>query len=503
VGGTPELRKQTRDRLQGSLDATQPDIVFGHSLGSLICYDLFTQNPDAVKGRVFVSFGSQINNGFVRGVFAGGVRPLPPEAFWVHLYNPDDWMFTAEFGADMPDAANFRQYLVPFDEGWIGSHTDMHRYLNDPAAPDAWLVVHDWFAAPAVAGRVRSLALGAPAPVPLPPRNERRALLIGVNKYAAANIPTLEGCVNDVFLVSAALQENGVAPEEIRVVLDERATSDGIRERLGWLFDDVRDDDVRLLYFSGHGAILPVYNAEGEPDRLLDALVPADFDGSTARAITDRDLAPYYEQLPRKARLILAFDCCRSPAGAATGGAARGIELPDDIRHRMLRWNADEQMWQLRDFPPLLPGTPPADGPDWRVQFSGKRNCSERLGRSVVRRTLPDAAYDELRAKSEWGGPYLPVIIEACAEEESAAEYLHGTVSYGAFSYAFCQTLRTARIDRKQPSFEELVRSTRRKMHRLGYPQTPEILGPKEVLRQPIPLVPPPGRRTRNAAKPP
>lgn len=96
------------------------------------------------------------------------------------------------------------------------------------------------------------------------------------------------------------------------IVLDDRATVDGLRERLEWLFDDVRDGDVRFLYFSGHGVRLPAYNSRGEPDRLIEALVPHDFDGTRTMALTDRDPASYYHRLPPEARLIMAFDCCHS-----------------------------------------------------------------------------------------------------------------------------------------------------------------------------------------------
>ena len=242
-------------------------------------------------------------------------------------------------------------------------------------------------------------------------------------------------------LVSAALQENGFRPEDILVVLDDRATAEGIHERLDWLFDDVGKGDARLLYFSGHGVLLPVYNVNGEPDRLLDTLVPHDFDGTVTKSITDRNLSIYYEKLPLDSHLIMAFDCCRSPATARSlsPGITRQLDLPDDIRHRMLRWNADEQMWQLRDFPPIIPGDAGSSASDSAQAYSGKQNCIERLGRSVVRRVLSDSEFDKLRKQTNWKGPYLPVIIEACKEEETAAEYLHGQVSYGAFTFALCQ----------------------------------------------------------------
>jgi hypothetical protein len=74
-------------------------------------------------------------------------------------------------------------------------------------------------------------------------------------------------------------------------------------------------------------------------------------------------------------------------------------------------------------------------------------------------------------------------------------------VSYGAFTFAFCQALRKAREEKLEPTFNGLVKLTLEKIHRLGYRQTPEILGPAEVIGKPMPLVPKPGRRASKKTK--
>ena len=87
-------------------------------IGSLITYDAFVEpeGRDALQGKVFVSFGSQIGNVFVRGsVFAGRVEPLESAAHWFHLFNPNDHVFTAplDFGA-FQTAENFSQVVTRF-----------------------------------------------------------------------------------------------------------------------------------------------------------------------------------------------------------------------------------------------------------------------------------------------------------------------------------------------------------------------------------------------------
>ena len=110
-------------------------------------------------------------------------------------------------------------------------------------------------------------------------------------------------------------------------------------------------DDQLLLFYSGHGAQLPAYNAKERVDHVDECLVPWDFDWSEAHAITDKQFVNLYSQLPYAAQFVAIFDCCHSGGMTRDGSyKARGITPPDDIRHRMLKWNPDEQMWEERDW---------------------------------------------------------------------------------------------------------------------------------------------------------
>ncbi len=53
-------------------------------------------------------------------------------------------------------------------------------------------------------------------------------------------------------------------------------------------------------------------------------------------------------------------------------------------------------------------------------------------------------------------GPYLPLILEACGEDESSYEYKHGVTSFGAFTFALSKILRTE----KNITFDALVKRT-------------------------------------------
>jgi hypothetical protein len=207
-----ELRENLRDLILKKMRSNSYDVVLAHSLGSLICYDTFVRNADEIEGKVFVSFGSQIGNPAVRDVFAGRIQALATHR-WYHLFNPDDRVLTRalEIAAD-----NFQQVIEQFDiPNDVLNHSATGYLSHANTIATVW---RDVVGAPeprAFESAVRGVATATAKP-------RRRALLIGINNYPdPAN--RLEGCVNDVFLMSSVLQESGFKPDEIRIVLDERS----------------------------------------------------------------------------------------------------------------------------------------------------------------------------------------------------------------------------------------------------------------------------------------
>jgi len=480
------LRERLRTRVLDAVATRRPDVVCAHSLGSLVCYDAFQRSPRALTDRTFVTLGSQIGNPFVRDCFAGRIEPLEHARIWYHLYNPDDHVFTAELRVQ---AQNFVEIQAKFDKPNDLLNHDPVWYFNHASTQNrVWLDLSGARPARTVTRDVRtSLALS--------PRPGRRALLVGINAYPnPAN--RLEGCVNDVFLMSAVLQECGFQPEDIRVVLDERATTANILERFHWLLDDVADGNERVLFYSGHGAQIPAYGGRQEIDHLNECLVPYDFDWSPEHAITDKQFVAFYSQLPYESHFAAIFDCCHSGGLTREGGLRpRGIDPPDDIRHRALRWNLGLEMWEERPLP-----SPNRSLAQSRVgtKYLGKTGATYRIGRAVALRGLPNRVYDrECRALGH-KGPYLPIIIEACQEQELSYEYRDGATSYGAFTYSLAKELRRSRQAGRNPSFRTLVRMTTERLHALKYEQTPALVGPDALLRESVPWVGPPARRRAN-----
>ena len=487
-----KLRTSARDAVLARLQAGSYDVVCGHSLGSLICYDTFLRNAAAIQGKTFVSLGSQIGNPCVRDAFAGRLEALAGAKRWFHLFNPNDHVLTAGIRLS---ADNYSEVGTAFDIPNDVLNHDASHYLAHPNTRDTvWQTL--------AGGRVeRALSRGLSAFRKASAKPTRRALLIGINDYPdPAN--RLEGCVNDVFLMSSVLQECGFDAEDIRVVLDQRATAAGILDRLQWLLDGVQGGDERVLFYSGHGAQIPAYGVSDEVDHLDECLVPYDFDWTPQRAITDKQFLDLYSQLPYDSYFAAIFDCCHSGGMSREGSRrVRGITPPDDIRHRALKWNAALQMWEERALD--SPNRSLEKDKDAGTAYLGSSGASYRLGRAVGLRSLPQKDYDRLRKALGHYGPYLPVIMEACQENQLSYEYRHGVQSFGAFTYSLAQTLRSSRATRKNPSFTELVTAVSARLKQLKYEQTPCLLGPQQIVKMPVPWgsQPVPGKRKKPRAR--
>lgn len=469
------LREKARTLILNKMQAGDYGVICAHSLGSLLCYDTFLRNPKAINGKYFVSLGSQIGNPCVRDTFAGRIEPLDQVKRWFHLYNPEDHVLTADLHMA---GGNFEEIGTQFDIPNDSLNHDATWYLSHQhTRSTVWREISAIKISKAFTRGLQQFQAHNAKP-------KRRALLVGINDYPD---PTnrLDGCVNDVYLMSAVLQECGFAPEDIRVVLNERATADAMTDRLHWLLDDVRSGDERLFFYSGHGAQMPVYGPSDEVDHMNECLVPYDFDWTPQHALTDKQFVNFYSQLPYDCYFAAIFDCCHAGGMTRDGGhKIRGIAPPDDIRHRSLRWNVEVQMWEDR---PLVQVNPSLRDSKQGRKYVGVNGTTLRIGRAMPLRTLPNNQYDKVRHELKHSGPYLPVILEACQEGQLSYEYRHGAQSYGAFTFSLAETLRADRRRKRNPSFLQLKEGIEDRLQQLHYDQRPDLVGATKVLRQQVP----------------
>src|ERR1700722_10344434 len=148
-----------------------------------------------------------------------------------------------------------------------------------------------------------------------------RALLVGINNYPSPN--QLDGCINDVndmsdFLVASC----SFAPDDIRLLVDERATAQNIQDRLGWLLTGISAGDRVYFHYSGHGAQVASRNPQGQTDQMEEVICPVDFNFDDQNTwITDQDFLRIFGSIPAGVEFVWVSDSCYS------GGLIRGIQI--------------------------------------------------------------------------------------------------------------------------------------------------------------------------------
>ncbi len=260
----------------------------------------------------------------------------------------------------------------------------------------------------------------------------KRALVVGINAYR--DVPSLRGCVNDTTNIRLALKElAGFGNDDIRLLVDARASRSAIEHRLSWLVEGAKPGDLLVLHFAGHGSQVRDRDEQDElSDQLDEILCPWDMDWN-GTFITD-DYLERELKVPPGVTLEVVLDCCNSGDGSVELGfaAAASSGASPDRRPRFVQ--------------------PPPD------------IVSRHEGDALPRR--------ELFSKRE---PSRMVLWSACAAAQTAADASIDGTPNGAFTFYFCKHLRETqgRISRS-----ELLGRVRASLAQAGYAQVPELAAP-------------------------
>jgi hypothetical protein len=144
----------------------------------------------------------------------------------------------------------------------------------------------------------------------------------------------------------------------------------------------------------------------------------------------------------------------------------------------MQQWDRKSRHWEPRQLKPVLPGF---DAQEQQI-YAGSNGCTYKLGRAVPLRKVSKEKFRELTRLREHEGPFLPVVMEACREDQQSFEYAEGAVTQGAFTFALVEAFKEPEV----LSFRELERSVAKRLKDLGIDQQPQIVGPKQRLDGPI-----------------
>lgn len=139
---------------------------------------------------------------------------------------------------------------------------------------------------------------------------KKYALLVGLNKYALPNAD-LNGCVNDVNAMWEMLVNRyGFEADNIRTLIDERATKQAILERIHWLTEVASEGDILLYHHSGHGSHLRDRSGDELLDHEDECLISYDHDWDDP--LLDDEIAKAFKKIPEGARLVFVCDTCLS-----------------------------------------------------------------------------------------------------------------------------------------------------------------------------------------------
>ena len=161
----------------------------------------------------------------------------------------------------------------------------------------------------------------------------KKALLVGINKFANYAQFTLNGCVNDAKDMAALYKDLlSFKPSEMTVLTDAQATKANIMAKLNAMVADAKAGKLTYLVFSlsSHGTQMNDTSGD-EPDGKDEAFVPHDIaekNGTwdASHIISDDELHDLFAQLPASVLLEVYLDTCHS--GSGLRGAEFGLHAP-------------------------------------------------------------------------------------------------------------------------------------------------------------------------------
>lgn len=139
------------------------------------------------------------------------------------------------------------------------------------------------------------------------------ATFVGVNRYADPTVSDLTGATNDATALWALFSDS-VEDLEAKLLLNEEATGERVREALDETLGTAGPDDTALFFFAGHGS--PKHQLAPQ-DAKLDAL-----DDTTVPMV---ELTERLGASDARA-VIVILDCCFS--GGATARVLQGVPVP-------------------------------------------------------------------------------------------------------------------------------------------------------------------------------
>ena len=267
----------------------------------------------------------------------------------------------------------------------------------------------------------------------------KKALFVGINKFANYPQFALNGCINDAKDMSALYKDLlGFKAGEMTILADAQATKANIMANLKAMVADAKAGKLNYLVFSlsSHGTQMNDTSGD-EPDGKDEAFVPYDIaekGGSwdPAHIISDDEFHDLFVQLPANVLLEVYLDTCHS--GSGLRGAEFGLHAPKP------RYVA-----------------PPEH------EFSKK---TAKMRGFTLRRSTDKSS------KGAVAGAHHILWTGCKANQTSADAYFSGRYN-GAFTYYLVKVMR----DTKNQLSRKAVIAKMRTLMAAGFAQTPQLEG--------------------------
>ncbi len=267
-----------------------------------------------------------------------------------------------------------------------------------------------------------------------------KALCVGVDKYANPRY-NLNGCVMDAAIMSGILQDHyDFSGDDVRLLINERATKQGIMDRLGWLCSDTSSGDVLVFFYAGHGSQVRDRNGDELEDHLDEILCPHDLNWSDP--LTDDILNMYFKKVNKDVNLTVIFDCCHS--GTATRSLSREEKSPLHKDYKATRYIAPPLDIQHR-----------SRGLGWL--FGTKEY--KQIGVSLI---------DEHH-----------VFMSGCNSQQEAQEKRFGNEVRGAFSYSLVKSLKRSNW---RLTYREAHKQTSKRLKDDDFWQNPQLESHEDLI---------------------
>lgn len=265
----------------------------------------------------------------------------------------------------------------------------------------------------------------------------KRALIVGINYPGTTH--ELRGCVNDALEMEKMLRAS-FGFNDIRMLLDNAATTANILSELERLVTEPEPGDVLFFHYSGHGSQFPDnYDDDHEPDGLDEIICPIDLNWHD-KMIRDDDLKRIFDTVPAGVNLTVVLDCCNSGGG----------------------------LDQLNQYQPLGDAaqpayTDPVKGGRFLTPPESAIALTESRHLAFKPRTLTH------REVNKTG-----LLISGCQSHQTSADAFISGKYMGACTYMVIDTLKKYGHD---CDYRKLVEEINHKMVEYGFSQRPELNG--------------------------